>query len=185
MGQVIGMTERFLLVDTSGTRTIVNYDKEIVDDVNSTWYELYFTKHGFNGKPRFSEVRDAIIDDINRRTDEKILSGFVWNEIPVWLSAENQRNFSEAQRMAEKYGDAVLPLTFKLGEIDGEPVYHTFETVAELDQFYVAAFAYVNRCLSEGWQKKDTFDFEPYKEELGDDTTPVQEPDAESGLIID
>ena len=66
--------------------------------------------------------------------------------------------------MAEKYGDSVLPLRFKLGEdSESNPVYHTFETVAELDAFYTQAFRYVNQCLNEGWAIKDNFDWKPYE----------------------
>ena len=109
-----------------------------------------------------SDVKDAIVKDINDRTDEKILSGFVWNDKPVWLSSENQFNFSEADRKAEKNAD-ILPITFKIGEQDGTPVYHTFETYEELDGFYTLAFAYINQCLVDGWREKDSIDWAPYE----------------------
>lgn len=179
MSKVFGATSEFSLINTTGNKTIVSYDREEVDDKNSTWYEIRFSKsHG--EKPGIEQIKTAIIEDINDRTDEKILSGFVWTPegaepVNVWLSEENQRNFSEAQRMAEKYGSAVLPLTFKLGEKNGEPVYHTFETVEDLNQFYLSAFAWVNRCLNEGWQEKDNFDFTPYEEALDEDVVEAEE----------
>ena len=111
------------------------------------------------------EVRDFVFGVIDRQTDEKILTGFVWNGLPVWLSAENQRNFSEADRKAEKNPD-ILPIVFKIGEQYGHPVYHPFETYEELDGFYTQAFAYIQRCLTEGWQQKDAVDFTPYEEAL-------------------
>ena len=132
-----------------------------------------FIETQFPYKPTLAEVKDFVNAVINAQTEEKILKGFQWTQsgeeeaVNVWLSEENQRNFSEAQRMAEKYGSAVLPLTFKLGEQeDATPVYHTFETFEELNQFYLAAFAWVNRCLQEGWNEKDSFDFTPYEEAL-------------------
>ena len=164
MSKVFGLTERYSLVDTSGRRTLVNYDRQTVDEINSTWHEVSFSKnHG--DLPNFEDLKKAILEDINKDTDYKILTGFVWQGINVWLSEENQRNFSEAQRMAQQYGEQVLPLRFKLGEdSEGNPVYHTFETVAELDAFYIQAFSFVNQCLNEGWAIKDNFDWEPYKE---------------------
>lgn len=172
MNKTFGPAADFALVKADGTRTIVSYDYAAVENSdNATWRELYFPKKQ-TAKPSLDQVKDAIIADINARTDEKIVSGFVWtpeggDPINVWLSTENQRNFSEAQRMAEKYGDAVLPLRFKLGEgADGTPVYHTFETSAELDAFYQAAFAFVNQCLNEGWADKDNIDWAPYEQAL-------------------
>lgn len=164
MNKVYGLKTEFTYFREDGGRYVICYGMESVDNDYATWYEVYYYKKQ-HPNISYKDVKDAIIGDINAKTDEKILSGFVWNGINVWLSAENQRNFSEAQRMAEKYGEAVLPLTFKLGEAEDEtPVYHTFETVAELDDFYVKAFSYVNRCLQEGWAEKDSIDWTPYEE---------------------
>lgn len=120
-----------------------------------------FIEHRFDYKPSIEEVKEFVLGVINRQTDEKILSGFVWKGQSVWLSAESQRNFSAAQRMG------AVPATFKIWEqLDGTAVYHTFETKAELDDFYSQAFAYIQHCLQEGWQKKDGFDFGDYEKEL-------------------
>ena len=114
------------------------------------------------------DVKDAIYADINKKTDEKILNGFKWTPaggepVNVYLSEENQRNFSEAQRMAAE-NSFVLPITFKLGETDDEqPVYHTFETAEELNSFYLSAFSYINQCLNAGWKEKDAIDWSPYE----------------------
>ena len=126
-----------------------------------------FIETEFPYKPSMDEVREFCLGVINAQTDMKILTGFVWtpeggNPINVWLSAENQRNFSEADRKAEKNPE-ILPIVFKIGEQDGTPLYHTFETYEELDGFYTQAFAYIQQCLNEGWQEKDNFDFTPYE----------------------
>lgn len=126
-----------------------------------------FVEHEWPYKPSMAEVKDFVYGVINAQTDEKILSGFVWNGIGVWLSEENQRNFSEAQRVAQMTEGESLPVKFKLGEDEqGEPVYHTFTTVNAITQFYLAAVAYINQCLKDGWDEKDSFDFTPYEQEL-------------------
>ena len=110
-----------------------------------------------------AEIKKAVIDYINTKTDERILSGFQWNGINVWLSEENQRNFSEAQRVALMTSGQSLPVTFKLGEdADGEPVYHEFTSVEELTGFCLAAVAFIQQCLSEGWQQKDNMDWSKF-----------------------
>ena len=112
--------------------------------------------------PTMADVKNAVWECINDRTDEKILTGFVWNGKPVWLSAENQRNFSEGQRMAK--GDpTILPIIYKIGEAeDHTPVYHTFTTFEELDGFYKQVFSYINQCLNDGWAEKDNVDWTEY-----------------------
>lgn len=119
-------------------------------------------------KPSMAEVREFVFGVINAQTDLKILSGMTWGTKPVWLSEENQKNFSEAQRVAQMMPEAILPVTFKLGEQkDGSPVYYEFQTAEELTSFYLQAVAHINQCLAEGWARKDGIDWTPYEEILG------------------
>ena len=142
--------------------------KPYIDPVTDEEQGVSFIEIEFNHKPSMAEVKDFVYSVINAQTDEKILSGFVWNNIHIWLSAENQRNFSEAARMATE-GQIELPVTFKLGEDEnGEAVYYTFETVEELNDFYADCFVYINQCLNDGWDKKDSVDWTPYEEALNE-----------------
>lgn len=166
MSKVTGRTDRFSLINTQGNRTIVSYGREQVDEVNSTWHEVSFAKD-HSEKPSIELIKRAVIADINAETDARILSGYEWQGVSVWLSEENQRNFAEAQRIAVMMPEAILPVTFKLGEdSEGRPVYHEFKTAEELTGFYLSAVAYINQCLAEGWRRKDGMDFADYEEAL-------------------
>ena len=102
----------------------------------------------------FDVVKEAIISDINKRVKTAIISGFVWNEKPVWLSEENQLNFSQA----------VVPATLKIGEQeDGTPIYETFDTKTTLKAFNDACSLWRQQCLSEGYSEKDGIDWTPYE----------------------
>lgn len=62
---------------------------------------------------------------------------------------------------------ATLPVTFKMGEdAEGNPVYHTFETMEDADDFYLKAVAFINQTLAEGWTRKDSIDWEPYAQAI-------------------
>ena len=73
-------------------------------------------------------IKNIILDWYNKEIDNKILSGFVWNDMPVWLSSENQFNYKAAYDLAVQTNGASLPVTFKFGTTDN-PIYHTFTTV--------------------------------------------------------
>lgn len=162
MNKVCGNISDFSISREDESRYVIGYDLQEAPNNLYTWYEIYFYKKQKNYLS-FKDVKDAILNDINSQTDHKILTGFVWNNIHVYLSIENQRNFSEAYHMAQS-NSSILPITFKLGEDENEePVYYTFTTVEELTSFYTQAFAYINQCLNEGWQRKDAIDWEPYK----------------------
>ena len=162
MNKVCGNQNDYVPIREDRSRIVISYDLQEAPNNLYTWYEIYFYKKQV-GKPTFKMIKEAVYNDINSQTDYKILTGFVWNNIHVYLSIENQRNFSEAYHMAQS-SSSILPITFKLGEDENEePVYYTFTTVEELTSFYTQAFAYINQCLNEGWQRKDAIDWEPYK----------------------
>ena len=169
MNKMSGKKSDFSLIREENSRIVIGYDqKKITGKSLYEWYEVYLNK---SETPQLTlkMVKDAIEADINAQTDEEILTGFVWTPeggepINVWLSMENQNNYSEAYHIAERKPEAILPVTFKLGEKeDKTPVYHTFETFSELESFYLQGAAFKQATLTEGWQRKDAIDWTPYE----------------------
>lgn len=162
-----GKLSDFALMRTEGTQIIIGYGlKKITGTKLYEWYEIYVPKSQIN-QLSFQDVKDAIIADIDVRTDTKILNSYQFTPdgeeepIIVWLSKESQTNFSEAHRLQ------IVPVKFKLNEDeDKNPIYHTFETFEELNRFYIGGVQYINQCLNEGWAEKDGIDWQPYKDFL-------------------
>ena len=156
----------FQPVVEDASRVVISYGLTELGDGKAEWFEVVFYKKQ-TAKPTIEQVKKAVLDDINKQTDDKILTGFVWNDMPVYLSDENQRNFSEAQRIAMIMPDAILPVTFKLGEqADETPIYYEFSTAEELTGFYLQAVAFINQTLADGWHRKDGIDWAPYESAL-------------------
>ncbi len=122
-----------------------------------------YMEEEFSCKPTFPEIKELITGWFNQLIDEKILSGFVWNDYPVWLSTENQFNYKAAYDLAVQTGGTTLPVTFKFGS-DETPKYHEFKTLDELTDFYIKSVAFVQDTLKKGWMEKDSFDFTAYQE---------------------
>lgn len=163
MNKVSGKKSDFKVLSEDTSRIVIAYGLKKVGTLYE-WFEIYLYK-SMKNLMGFSEIKQAIIDDINSRTKERIISRFVWNDINVWLSEESQRNYTETLRMAELQSEDILPANFKLGEdADGNPVYHEFETVEELKQFCVAFRAYINQCLNDGYREKDAIVWKDYGE---------------------
>ena len=138
-------------VDEEGNKTETNL---------GTWYETWLS-----GKPSIEQVKGVVLDAMNKEVDRKILSGFVWKDMSVWLSSENQFNYKAAYDLAVMSQGKSLPVTFKFGSTDN-PVYHTFETLDDISDFYISAMTHVNSCLEEGWKKKDSIDWSVYEKAL-------------------
>ena len=176
MNKMCGKKTDFAYIREDASRLIVGYELKRLEGENPhdlyEWNEIDFYKKQMAAWG-LDVVKQAIINDINAQTDARIQSGMVWtpkaggNPIPVWLSKENQMNFKAAYDLAVQKQGATLPVTFKMGEReDGTPVYHTFGTMEEAEDFYTTAVDYIHQCLTDGWRKKDNFDFTPYEEAL-------------------
>ena len=160
-----GNVSDFQPVVEDQSRVVISYGLKELGDGKAEWYEVVFYKK--QGRPSFEAAKKAILADIDAQTDEKILNGYPFTPdgaeepIIVWLSKESQTNFSEAHRLQ------IVPVKFKLNETeDKQPIYHTFESFEELDRFYKGGVQYINQCLNEGWQEKDSIDWAPYEAAL-------------------
>lgn len=116
-------------------------------------------------KPTIQEVKEIVINGINKSIDEKILSGFEWKGMSIWLSSENQFNYKAAYDLAVMRESDVLPVVFKFGSSDN-PIYYEFTTVEELEDFYLKAIAYIRDTLADGWKMKDSINWNEYEEAL-------------------
>ena len=121
-----------------------------------------YMEEEFSYKPSVEEIKALIVDWYNQQINNKIISGFAYNEVPVWLSQENQFNYKAAYDLALQTDGASLPVTFKFGT-DEEPVYYEFDTLEKLTDFYTKEMQFVQNTLSEGWKKKDAVDLSNYE----------------------
>jgi len=185
MNKVFGTKECFVPLREDASRIIISYDyAEEADGVNATWWEIYFNKTR-KGSLSFSEIKEAILADIDARTDYRNENDMVWTsadgeQIPVKLDSENKFNFKASYDLAVQMQGATLPVTFKMSEVEErtepeeggggktekKPVYHTFTTMEEATDFYLKAMAFLQAGYEAGWQKKDNFDFTPYEQAL-------------------
>ena len=143
--------EPFYEVDEEGNKTETQL---------GTWTETIIPF-----KPSLEQLKKLILDAINKEVDEKILSGFVSKDMPVWLSTENQFNYKAAYDLAVMSSGQSLPVMFKFGTTEN-PVYYHFSTLEDISDFYVSAMTYINTTLAEGWQKKDAIDWSVYEQAL-------------------
>lgn len=137
----------------------VRWDVQLKEDSDNM---VTYMEEEFDHKPATGEVRALITGWYNERTDTAILSGFSYENMPVWLSGENQFNYKAAYDLAVQTDGATLPVTFKFGT-DEEPRYRTFEKLEELTDFYTKAMEYIQDILYEGWRKKEGLDLNLYQ----------------------
>ena len=150
-----GNVSDYAPVSEDQSRVVIMYGLNPTEGENAEWYQLDFYKK--QGKPTFEAAKAAIIADINARITEQIVGGMTFEGKPVWLSIENQINFTTA----------TAPCRLKIGEeADGTPVYHDFETKAQLKAFNDACLAWKNEQLEAGRAEKECIDWTPYAEAL-------------------
>ena len=130
-----------------------------------------YDEHTFKHKPSLQEIKNIILASYNSEIDNKILSGFVWNDMQVWLSSENQFNYKTAYDLAVQTNGASLPVTFKFGSSDN-PIYYKFTTLEDLTSFYTSAMTHIINMLNQGWNAKDSINWNLYLYGAGTTTDP-------------
>ena len=159
MEKILGASER-----RDGIQQIGRKRWEVFYGFGMDGDQGYNYRQTLEHKPTVGEVKQLIIDTINANTDEKILNGFVWNGIRVYLSSENQNNFKAAYDLNVQTSGVMLPMKFKLGEdAEGNAVYYTFANMGDFSNFYMSAVEHINQCLNEGWAEKDSLDMSNYE----------------------
>ena len=116
----------------------------------------------FNYKPSIEELKEMITSYYNKKCDQEIIQGFYFEDMPVWLSTENQINYKAAWDLAFQTNGANLPSTFKFGSND-KPIYRIFETVSDLQDFYVQSITYIENVSKKYWLIKDGIEWNKYE----------------------
>ena len=137
--------------------TKVNAKGVEIETPLATWQE-----YTFSYIPSLSEIKEIITEYYNQKINEEILNGFVWNNIKIWLTSENQFNYKAAYDLAFQTNGQTLPITFKFGDNE-TPIYYEFKTLEELSNFYISSIKYIQNTLEKGWQKKDSIDWNIFK----------------------
>jgi hypothetical protein len=128
----------------------------VTDDAGTTSY----MEKEFGHKPSINEIKSLIEGWISDATRERIISGFSYEGVPVWLSAENQANYERAY-IQSKIGTGIS-VVFKFGT-DDNPVYRRFEKPSDLEAFYRAFSEHIQQAQLDGWNVRDSIDLEPYR----------------------
>lgn len=131
-----------------------------------------FIETEFPYKPTIAEVKDFVQSVVNAKTTALIIAGFDYKvkhgkqkgtKVKVWLSKENQEDF---HAMHQNSDGLTFPVRYKVGEIDGTPVYEEFADVDEMHAVCVSTTNHVLSCQQAGWAEKDAIDWTPYEEAL-------------------
>lgn len=168
MNKYYGLTKEFAPVRTEGTRVVVSYGKEQIDETHSEWREVTLYKKQVPNVG-LKEVKTAIVNDINSRTSDAIRNGFPYTikhgddegkQVNVWLSKENQENLLLAAGSSVQ----IFPLKYKVGEgAEGEPVYEEFADSAEVAALCQEGAEFIFTTLQTGWMEKDGIDWSIYE----------------------
>lgn len=183
MSKVNGPIEYYSQYKDCDTFYLIGYNLTQINETTYSWDELCLFKDKYPNID-LKIIKDSIINDIDRQTDEKILNGFKWKNYQVYLSKEHQFNFKAAYDLSAQTNGASLPITFKLGktpityknvgtmskpnyiEEGGDPIYYTFEDMKDFTDFQISTINYINQCLNDGWKQKDSINWKEYDDLL-------------------
>jgi hypothetical protein len=168
--------DKFNLIDNIGGDYFINFNVKETFEEEKKFKNNAFVKTGrliptgfincwsvvnYKTKPTLNAIKKLVFDDIDKTVSNNILRGMVWNGYEVWLSQENQKNYSDWYLLANN--ESELPvLTAKFTKL-GKPVYYDFSTKEEIKSLYIAMIKHINECVNFGRKLKDNFDLFEYK----------------------
>lgn len=140
----------------------IRWDIKSFSDSVSSFYS--YQEEVLNYKPTLLEIRNIICDYYNGIASQKILGDYTWQGHKVWLSAENQADYT-AIYLRVKTGENIFPIKLKFGNVDA-PEYYDFAGVSEYAAFYNALQDHIQNCLQNCWKEKDDIDYTLYEQLL-------------------
>ena len=141
---------------------IVRYDYNYIESTEENPQGQWtYEESIFDNKPTFEDLKEMITSYYNKKCDQEIIQGFYFEEYEVWLTTENQFNYKVAWDLAFQTNGANLPSTFKFGTNE-KPIYRVFETVSDLQDFYVKSITYIENVLKKYWLIKDGIEWDKY-----------------------
>lgn len=116
----------------------------------------YNYRHRFDHKPTDEELCAVIEAHVNEQTQERIVGGYQWKGKQVWLSGENQQNYTS------DYLAGVLPVKVRVYDpyAEASGTVALLETPEELADFYHGMVQHVRQCIEDGWSVKDSVDYD-------------------------
>lgn len=107
-------------------------------------------------------LRTRILSEVDNKTNEFIMYGFIYNGLKVRLTIEDQINFEGEFNLIKDFistgkPEAVFfPLRYKVWtNEDGSPVFMILANLEELRDFLFKGKMYIRDCLAAGWVIKN------------------------------
>ena len=131
----VGLESSYSTIKLKNGVLIVSYGKEVLANEEqeqdaSDENVVCFYQTVYRGKPSVSTIIKDICDDIDARAKDEIQNGFVYEDIPVYLSVENQLNFSSAYNTA-KITNMLEPIKLRVSTNN----YITFTDIKRIENF--------------------------------------------------
>lgn len=143
-----------------------DYKPEFDEEGNELEHGTCVSVHAPYRKPTIGLVKYLVTNYYNDLTNRKIYEGFKFRDKTVYLTTENQANYSSAYMLAVQSDGANLPYKIKCGSDEEGAEYFTFNSLGEFSEFYLALNNHINKCLNDGWEAKDAMDYSVFETAL-------------------
>lgn len=143
-----------------------DYQPSFEDDGTEAGHGTCLSVFAAYRKPTVALAKYLIEDAYNSDTSRKIYDGFKYEGKTVYLTGENQANYTAAYLLASQTDGANLPYVIKAGNEEEGSGYIALRNIDEMKSFYMAMTTYINRCVQDGWAAKDKVDYNAIEKAL-------------------
>jgi len=136
---------------------IVSWGLRNIGGENYQWnYKL------FNSKPSLNVIKETINSAINEKTKSYIMNNFRWNGMSIYLSIENQIDYTLLFNTTLLMDGSNLPEQIKF-KVNGENIYYSFETIDDMKDFIIAMNNHIRTYIANGNKAKEEINYDEYQ----------------------
>ena len=124
-----------------GNKCIIRWDFKPITKINNKGIEVetplaVWQEETFNFIPNLDQIKEVILSYYNKQIDDKIIGGFVWKNMNIWLSSENQFNYNVVRITSPNiYGSFSNEIANKLNDILSNGVKIWYDATRALDGY--------------------------------------------------
>lgn len=112
-------------------------------------------------KPSINDIKKIINNYYNNIIKNNIENNFIWNNMNIKLTLENQINYKLLFDTTMLLNGSNLPekVKFKVGN---ENIYYSFEDIDDMKDFIIAMNEHIRIYLNKGYDLKDSVNYNDY-----------------------
>lgn len=157
MNFVTNNIDQYTPIKKVNGKYVISWGLKELGNNQGQWYYFILDK-----KPTKEIIKQHINQYINENVRKSIENNFIWNNLKVSLTIEDQIDINLLFNITNLQNGENLPETIKLKQ-GKETIYYNIETLDEFKDLLICMNKHIRKCLNQSNELKDSIDYKQYE----------------------